>query len=184
MRRTIFWRRLDLPGHEIAHLEESRSGWTLRGTAMFLHESGPARLDYVVECDPGFVTRSALILGEAGDRVIDLTVKVDGNRRWTLNDEACPAVDGCIDIDLGFSPSTNLLPIRRLALEVGGTAAVNAAWLPFPALTFQLLPQFYKREGERSWLYESAGGRFKRTIEVDDAGLVTDYPGIWTLEKA
>lgn len=183
MRHTIFWRRIDLPGHELAHLEENDDGWTLRGTAMFLHESGPARLDYVVECDRVFATKSALILGEAGDRVVDLTIAVDESRRWALNGVACPEVEGCIDIDLGFSPSTNLLPIRRLTLEVGGSAAVNAAWLPFPALELQLLPQFYRRDGERTWQYESAGGRFARTIEVDDAGFVTDYPGIWSTEK-
>ena len=42
------------------------------------------------------------------------------------------AVDGCRDIDLNFSPSTNVLPIRRLSLDVGDQAAVRAAWLRFP----------------------------------------------------
>jgi hypothetical protein len=43
----------------------------------------------------------------------------------------CGAGEGCLDIDLGFSPSTNLLPIRRLTLAVGEAATVRAAWLPF-----------------------------------------------------
>jgi len=114
---------------------------------------------------------------------VALNVSVDAESRWRLNDTECPTVNGCVDIDLGFSPSTNLLPIRRLSIPVGEEADVRAAWLPFPSLSFQLLPQTYRRERERTYRYESAGGRFVRTIEVDDVGLVTDYPGIWIREE-
>ena len=115
------------------------------------------------------------------DRGVDLVVSVDGGR-WSLNGADCPAVAGCIDIDLGFSPSTNLLPIRRLSLAVGESADVRAAWLPFPALAFEVLSQVYRREGPTTYHYESAGGVFVRTLEVDVAGFVTQYPGIWHME--
>jgi hypothetical protein len=183
MSTSILWRRLDLPGHELARLESRDGGWRLSGTAVFLHECGPSKLDYCVDCDASFRTTSASVRGSAGDREVDLVVSVGGHQKWTLNGVECPEVEGCTDIDLGFSPSTNLLPIRRLTLGIGEAAEVRAAWLPFPALTFELLPQVYRREGERSYRYESAGGRFVRTIEVNDAGLVADYPGIWTEER-
>ena len=51
---------------------------------------------------------------------------------WWQNEVEQPQVAGCIDIDLNFSPSTNLLPIRRCNLAVGEAVAVNAAWLRFP----------------------------------------------------
>ncbi len=91
---------------------------------------------------------------------------------------------GCIDIDLGFSPSTNLLPIRRLSLAVGAEAEVKAAWLPFPSLVFEALPQVYRREGERAYRYASAGGTFMRVLEVNAVGFVTRYPGLWQAESA
>jgi uncharacterized protein len=91
-------------------------------------------------------------------------------------------VEGCIDIDLGFSPSTNLLPIRRLELAVGEEAAVTAAWLPFPSLVFERLPQVYRREGEGTYRYASSGGVFVRRLEVNPAGFVTSYPGLWQAE--
>jgi hypothetical protein len=89
-----------------------------------------------------------------------------------------------VDIDLGFSPSTNLLPIRRLALNVGEEAEVRAAWLPFPSLVFEVLPQVYRREGERTYRYESRGGAFVRVLEVNAVGFVTSYPGLWQAESA
>jgi hypothetical protein len=36
---TILWRRLNLPGHEIATLEELDECWKLSGTALFLSKS-------------------------------------------------------------------------------------------------------------------------------------------------
>src|SRR5262245_28413844 len=133
MTSTILWRRLDLPGHEIGRIVPRDDRWELSGTAVFTHERSPCRLDYTVVCDSGGRTKSAHVRCVAGDREIDLSVSVDAEHRWRLNGAECPAVAGCIDIDLGFSPSTNLLPIRRLSLAVGEAAEVRAAWLPFPS---------------------------------------------------
>jgi len=179
MTDILLWRRLDLPGHEIGRLEGSDDGWKLSGTAVFAHERRPCKLDYLVVCDSGWRTTSVRVKGAIGDLGIDLSASVDEERRWYLNGAECPAVAGCIDIDLGFSPSTNLLPIRRLSLAVGEEAEVRAAWLPFPSLVFELLPQVYRREGERTYRYESGGGTFVRILEVNAAGFVTSYPGLW-----
>jgi len=91
-------------------------------------------------------------------------------------------VAGCIDLDLNFSPSTNLLPIRRLSLTVGEEASVRAAWLRFPSFTLEPLEQIYRRTGATTYVYESAGGRFVRELIVNEAGFVTLYPGIWQAE--
>ena len=89
------------------------------------------------------------------------------------------ALHGLIDVDLGFSPVTNTLPIRRLDPAIGEAVAVTAAWVRFPELTIEPLPQRYIRLAERRYRYESAGGAFVAEIEVDDLGLVTAYEGGW-----
>jgi hypothetical protein len=124
------------------------------------------------------------VSGWVGDRGVDLNVSVEFGQQWRLNGTECPEVAGCIDVDLGFSPSTNLLPIRRLSLAVGEKAEVRVAWLPFPSLVFEPLPQVYRREGERTYRYESAGGSFVCTLEVNAVGLVTSYPGLWQADSA
>ena len=184
MTGIMLWRRLDLPGHEIARLEIRGDGWKLAGTAVFAGQEGPAKLDYVVSCDAAWRTNSAQVRGVVGGEDIDLTVSVDAERRWRLNGIECASVEGSKDIDLGFSPSTNLLPIRRLALAVGDEAEVSAAWLPFPSLKFEPLAQVYRRVADRTYRYESRGGSFVRTLEVDSAGFVISYPGLWQAESA
>jgi hypothetical protein len=184
MTKTIVWRRLDLPGHEFGTVVPREDRWELSGTAVFAHEGSPCRLDYFVGCHADWRTSAAHVKGVIGEREIDLRVSVDAAQRWRLNGVECPAVAGCLDIDLGFSPITNLLPIRRLSLTVGEAAEVKAAWLPFPSLVFEVLPQVYRREGKWIYRYESGGGNFVRMLEVNAVGLVTNYPGLWQAESA
>jgi uncharacterized protein len=179
---TVLWRRLDLPGHEIASLYTLDQGRKLSGSALFSSDEGPAKLDYAIVCDSAWRTDSAQITGAIRNRQGSLNVSVDARRKWRLNGVECGAVEECLDIDLGFSPSTNLLPIRRLALTVGEEAEVRAAWLPFPSLDFVLLPQVYRREGETIYRYESAGGAFVRSLQVNAFGFVTSYPELWVAE--
>ena len=87
-----------------------------------------------------------------------------------------------LDLDLNFSPSTNLLPLRRMALDIGQTAIVKAAWLRFPSFTLEPLDQVYRRLAVETYRYESAGGEFVRDLTVNPAGFVTSYPDFWALE--
>lgn len=176
---TVLWRRLDLPGHESASLERADGGWRLAGAAIFTDGDRLCRLYYQVACDHAWRTTGARVAGWMGDDAVEVVIEADGAGRWRLNGRECPQVEGCIDVDLSFSPSTNLLPIRRLGLEVGEEAAVRAAWLRFPGFTLEPLEQRYRRTGEHAWRYESAGGAFVRDLTVDDVGFVVRYPGLW-----
>src|SRR5688572_25163556 len=158
--QTILWRRLDRPGHESARLHLAGSQWHLAGTALFAHESQPCRLDYLIKCNSRWETLSGHVAGWVGNEVIELEVEVNGDRQWLLNGRECAEVAGCIDLDLNFSPVTNLLPIRRLNLDVGQQSQVRAAWLGFPSFKFELLEQVYRRVDDSTYRYESAGGKF------------------------
>jgi hypothetical protein len=176
---SLLWRRIDLPGHEAARLLRDGPGWRMHGTAAFAHDGRAVRLDYDIRTGADWRTRSALVEGWVAAKDVRFDIAVE-NGRWMLNGRHVPSVDGCIDVDLGFSPSTNLLPIRRLGLAADGSAPVAAAWLRFPALDFVRLDQTYARLAENSWRYESAGGAFQRTLTVNAAGMVTDDPGLWS----
>ncbi len=175
----VVWRREDEPGHEHATLVEDDAGIVLRGVAVLAWRSQPCRLDYEVRCDPSWVTRSARVTGSVGAREIDARVETaDGE--WMLNGQAVAAVRCAIDVDLNFSPSTNVLPIRRLALPIGGRSTVQAAWLRFPSFTLEPLEQVYARLDERRYRYESNGGAFTAEIDVDASGLPSRY-GPWVV---
>ncbi len=181
--RSILWRRLDRPGHEAARLFLQGSGWHLTGTAVFASDGRPCRLDYQVVCSADWRTLSGRLSGWLGTSLVEVEVAADAGR-WRLNGVECPTVAGCIDLDLNFSPSTNLLPIRRLGLAVGAQAPVRAAWLRFPSFALEPLDQVYRRTGDTTYRYESAGGSFVADLRVNAEGFVTEYPGFWRVEAS
>ncbi len=180
--QVILWSKLDQPGHESARLTFQAPGWQLTGTAVFVHQQQPCRLDYQVVCDAQWQTVSGRVAGWVGHRAIALELSVDSIHRWWLNGTEYPNVAGCIDLDLNFSPSTNLIPIRRLDLAIGQAMVVTAAWLRFPGFRLEPLQQKYRRLAAATYRYESGDGEFARELSVNAAGFVTSYPDFWALE--
>lgn len=179
---SILWRGLVFPGHEACRLFSKDRQWYLEGTAVFSHELRACLLNYQVVCDEAWQTLSAQIEGWLEDSPIDIQIHTDSSQSWWLDGVEQPDVKGCTDLDLNFSPSTNLLPIRRLNLSIGETGAVRAAWLRFPSFTLEPLSQRYTRLDQNTYRYESAGGQFKVDLTVNSSGLVVDYPDVWRCE--
>jgi hypothetical protein len=177
--RSGLWQWVQSPGLERFQLLTAPDQWILRGTILTLMEHGPAEAHYEIVCDSGWHTRSAEISLNDGYSERWLRIRtVDGE--WYTNEQLSEAVSGCVDIDLGWSPSTNTLPIRRLQLDIGqSSGAVIAAWVRFPDLILEPLPQEYLRVSDQQYRYSSRGGAFVAQISVDDAGLPLDYEGIW-----
>jgi len=138
---SILWQGFVLPGHEACRLYSQDSHRYLEGTAVFSHEKQPCRLNYQVTCDNAWRTLSAQVEGWLGNTIVSIQIKTDPTQRWWLNGIEQPNIKGCIDVDLNFSPSTNLLPIRRLNLAIGEKAEVKAAWLRFPSFKLEPLSQ-------------------------------------------
>lgn len=180
----ILWRRLDLPGHDAATLQATPGGAALSGMAVF-HEGEPTALAYVVHCDRDWQTLEATVRGWRGTEPVTLRLRRDAAGSWTLNDAPCPMVQGCIDLDLSFTPATNLLPLRRLALKRGQSAEVRSAWLEWPEVRLTLLVQRYARRNETEYDYEAdlpGGAPFRATLRVQPGGWVSGYGGLWQAE--
>lgn len=175
----VLWRRLDQPGHEAARLIFHDPFWHLSGTAVFAHDGMPCRLEYLVACSAGWQTLHAKVAGWVGARCVRLDLVADSSHCWRLNGRECPDVNGCIDLDLAFSPATNMLPIRRLQLAVGDGADVTAAWLRFPELVLEPLPQAYRHVADHRYRYEAFGGSFTAELDVNRSGMVVRYPELW-----
>lgn len=185
-RSHMRWRRLDVPGREDARVEQTPDGWRLTGELNVTEEGVPARLRYRIDCDGAWRTRSARIEGEMGGRPVRFDLAADGAGQWTRDGQPVPEVAGAMDVDLGFTPATNTLPIRRLALAVGESAPVRSAWLRFPELRLEALEQTYTRAAEHAYRYlaDVDGEPFTARLDTDAFGRVLRYEGLWEAELA
>lgn len=176
---AILWRRLDTPGHDACRLERTGSGWRLAGAAIFRHESLPACLAYQVECDAQWRTSRGSVQGWVGDRTVDLPIQRTPAGVWTLHGKIAPHLEGCFDLDFGFTPATNLFQLRRAALQIGQSAAIPVAWLDVADSTLQVLQQHYTRRSAEEYWYEAPRFGYAASLTVLPIGFILRYPGLW-----
>lgn len=179
---TILWRRLDTVGHDTCRLVENDDSWRLEGAAVFRHEGLPVYLGYTVDCDSEWRTREGAVHGWAGARSLDFRITRTPDGLWTLNGQAVPNLNGCVDLDLGFTPATNLLQLRRAALRIGQAADVPVAWLDVPLGTLDTLRQRYERRTATEYWYEAPRFNYSALLQVSAAGFVEKYPNLWEAE--
>lgn len=194
-RRLVVWRGLDAWRAEAAWLVLGADGLAAEGTQIGA-EPLPYRLDYRLEA-PGF-DPLRLVVAAAGDgwrRRLELT-RADAGA-WALAAEHEGRVDlpdaggdpaaleGAGGVDLGLSPLTNLLPVRRHALNAGpGEADLVAAWVSVPDLAVRPSAQRYEHlraDGAGAvvrYIDRGEHAGFTADLEIDPDGLVRVYPGL------
>jgi len=113
-----------------------------------------------------------------------LHLEEDGTWR-TAHSNELRLLSGCLDVDLSVTPLTNTLILRRLDLAVGESAEVCVGYVTAPELRLERREQRYSRTGAMIYRLEETRGDSE--FEVDDAGLVLDWPGryrrVWSLDK-
>ncbi|RYZ12718.1 MAG: hypothetical protein EOO24_02350 [Comamonadaceae bacterium] len=177
---SILWRRLDAEGHDACRLEQGDAAWQLDGAAVFRHEDGRvAQLHYRVRCDAQWRTRWATVRGWLGPEEVDLRIAHDPGSGWTLGDRPMPGVAHCVDLDLGFTPATNLIVLRRRVFDPGVQVDAPAAWLDLDLDALDLLVQRYERRADDRLWYEAPRFAYAQMLSVTADGFVSDYPGLW-----
>jgi uncharacterized protein len=174
----ILWRSDEDGSAERFSGRATAEGWRLEGVVVLPIEGEPAEIRYHVDLDPGWRTRQAevAIAMHTGHRTIAFAT--DGDGSWKVDGALTEPLDGCIDVDFGFTPATNTLQIRRLGLEVGESRTLPVAWLAFPALTVQPVVQTYTRLDADRWRYGDED--FTADLIVDPDGYVLRYgDDIW-----
>ena len=173
---TARWRALDREGQDTCRLSQTDEGWILLGHAQFRDELGQASLNYVVRCDRDWVTQSVDLAGQHERNEVRAKM-VNAGGTWWVDDRAQPAVTGAHDIDLSFTPATNLMPLRRLGTE---DLPVAAAWLQYPQAKLVPLEQTYARTGVADVMrYRAKETDYSTELTVERTGVVTLYPGLW-----
>jgi uncharacterized protein len=189
------WRGLDEWYVEAASVDLGADGLLATGTQIGSHPVA-YRLEYRLDASAGFRTRSLEITatGQAWRRRLDL--RHDGTGAWTCSASADGHLDllapggdvavlaGALDCDIGRSPLTNLMPIRRSGLDRRpGAEDFMMAWISVPDLSVVAARQRYehvatRQDGSSVVRYIDCGRfeGFTADLELDENGLVVRYP--------
>jgi hypothetical protein len=172
------WQALDRAGDDTCRLARTEDGWLLVGHARFTDAMGHAALDYVVRLDADWRSLSADIAGLHDHRQVRIALDRKGDD-WHLDGQVVQGLGGALDVDLSFTPATNLMPLRRMTALGVATVRGRAALLRYPDIALQPLDQIYTVQQDGLVRYEGAQTGFVTMLTVDDSGFVTRYPGAW-----
>lgn len=210
MRRLVLWAGTDAERWEIADLDLTSGGVRAAGTQAGT-DPEPYRLDYELDASDGFVTRSLEVEVTAAAWSRHLRLMHDGNGKWGwevagrgscdlpapgAGPELVPEQSEARDCDLGLSPLTNLMPVRRHELHRPGTAVdVLVVWVSVPDLGLRAYRQRYEHVGTHDSIHGHGHGRdtqsigyrvrfvdlgllhgFTADLTLDADGLVVEYP--------
>jgi hypothetical protein len=192
---TLSWNRIEAFGAELALVGEGpglqASGWAL-GAAPVAYSCR-----YKLETDERWQTTSLEVQteGDGWSRSLRLARRPGGGE-WKVRATesgrlAAPppgaeypeTFESAVDVDLGHSPLTNTLPIRRLDIlkqPPGTEFQITAAWVEVPSLAVIASVQRYTPLENGRVVYRS--GEYRVEITVDPQGYVLHYPGLATAE--
>jgi hypothetical protein len=178
--KALMWRRIDSAGAEQVVLSD-RSGLHARGT-MVAALPVPFACRYELYTDNAWATArfDATVEGAGFVRTVRLE-RAAGRWRVTAGEQGDldAALVDALDVDLGQSPLTNTLPIRRLGLAgaaPGATRTIEVAWVLVPSLEVVESTQTYATLGGGRMRFTS--GSFAAELVLDPDGYVRHYPGL------
>lgn len=182
---TAAWSHRDArSGFEVVHLWRDDDGHRMEGCTTAVEDDQAWYVQYAITVDSGWTTRAARITGRSPTGWHTVLIESDGAGRWVIDGTEAPHLDGCIDVDLEASAMTNMLPVHRLALPVGGCAAAPAVYVRAADLCIARLEQNYGRIGDdgtrQRYDYSAPAFDFAGRLIYDASGLLLSYPGIAT----
>lgn len=182
MQREVIWVSADGIGSEFLSLQVTDTGVVADSVCFATREVEPSRVRYRVTCDSQWLVREVTVEVERPfDSPVTLHLTSDGEGTWRNGDgKHLPRLDGCIDIDLSCTPFTNTLPIRRLNIQPEQPEDIRVVYIDVPSLQVQPDPQRYTGVSGDTVRYESLDSDFQRELEIDEDGLVVEYPGWFT----
>ncbi|MEP1835877.1 MAG: putative glycolipid-binding domain-containing protein [Hyphomonas sp.] len=176
----VRWQAWNGNGLEHCVVEINDGGMTLSGAVVGARETKYGAF-YSVRTDELFRTREVRVQYASGPV---LHVEADGRGSWLdlVAGSSLEHLDGCIDVDIGVTPATNTLPIKRLNLSANESREILAAYVPLPS---QIEDTFVPTRAEQRYTcievgklyrYEGLFRNFTAELEIDRAGIVLDYP--------
>lgn len=177
--RRVIWRRvMDDNSFEDCTVAAGEDGVLIGGHLIVAQDGSPLSARYQIQCGRDWAAQRVTIEQNFDGALRGLELKRLGGG-WTVDGRRDAALDGCAEPDLGLTPSTNALAIRRLGLAVGQSAEIKTAWVKFPALAVEPSLQRYERLGKSEYRYINVASGFAAALSVDDLGLPITYQGIW-----
>jgi hypothetical protein len=181
MPTDLIW-TAEAPGFEHVRIDDGHPGWTVFDSMLVrVHDGSVRRGGYTLICDKAWRTLELRIMAEqAPGQMVARHLLATGEGQWSDADgRPLPELEGCIDVDIAWTPLTNTLPVKRLDLRPAEEQRIRVVYLPLPEVEPRVMEQRYTGLADGRVRYTSLASGFERELDLDREGFVLDYPGLF-----
>lgn len=178
MQKIIVWKNSTINTTEFVSIEKEEMT-TVKGYITGEGFGKPWLVRYTLTLNPRWEAQTVFIEVMSEQNYTIELYKNDLQQWLNEKGEHLEAFDGCVDVDISFTPFTNSLPINRLQLTKGEGQNISVVWVDIKNGDVKRVKQRYLNKGSRIYKYENEHSGYISELIVDDEGYVVDYPGVW-----
>lgn len=179
MQTNILWTGRAYYSLENCLVNVGTGGSTITSTIIGLYDGAIYKVDYQIKTNARWETVFLEINYRLNNHQQTIRFEGDGKGNWTSNGQKDERFNGCLDVDIAVTPFTNTLPIRRLNLPGNQSQEIKVIYCDLLAQAIKPVRQQYTCLSPTQYHYQNIPNDFEATIEVDEAGLVVDYPTLF-----
>ncbi|MDN7247177.1 putative glycolipid-binding domain-containing protein [Planococcus shenhongbingii] len=178
--KEMVWENKETFGCEYLKLFTKENAILAESTVIYLNRNSPIQIDYQMEFDDLWRTKSVNIKDRKGKA---LQITSTGKGEWfDQHGNRMSELNGAIDVDISATPFTNTLPINRLDWKVNQKREFEMVYLSIPALNVQKTTQTYTfiESIGKNRVFNFQSQDFESFITFDELGFVVDYPQLFS----
>ena len=184
MQTNILWTGREYYSLENCLVNTTNSGSEIDSTIIGSYEGKIYRVEYHIKTNYLWETVFLELHSRHSNQQQHFIFEGDGKGNWTANGKQAIDLSGCIDVDIPLTPFTNTLPINRLRLSRREERQIKVIYVDVLKNQINPVAQKYVCLSEKRFHYENVPNDFAATIEVDDLGLVVNYPSLFVRTAA
>jgi hypothetical protein len=184
MQTNILWTGREYYSLENCLINDGGNGAEITSTIIGSYEGKLYKVEYHIKTNAHWQTVFLEINSRHSNQVQKLQFEGDGRGNWVQNGKMAKQFNGCIDVDIAVTPFTNTLPIRRLQLQQGQSKEIQVIYCNLLDQEIKPVRQQYTRLSANEYNYQNIPNDFEANIQVDEAGLVVDYPSLFVRTAA
>jgi uncharacterized protein len=179
MQTNLLWTGREYYSLENCLVNSNEAGSEITSTIIGHYQDKIYKVDYRITTNQNWETTFVEINCRHNNKIQFIKFESDGKGHWISNGKKADQFDGCLDVDIPVTPFTNTLPIRRLNLSKNQSQEIKVIYCDLLEQRINPVHQKYTCLSNTVYHYENIPNDFEATIQVDESGLVVDYPSLF-----
>lgn len=179
MQTNILWTGREYYSLENCLINVTNSGTEVLSTIVGMYHDHLYHVEYLIKTNTAWETVFFELKSRYANKIQKFQFEADGKGNWMTHGKRADQFKGCIDIDIPLTPFTNTLPINRLKLSTQDEQQILVLYIDVLEQQIRPVHQKYSKLSTTKYHYENVPNDFEAEIEVDEAGIVVDYPSLF-----